>query len=88
MRDGSATAERVLSAETAVRRLIALLEEALPLERVALVHTHALERAQELRERSRHLLPQADLLSVDITPVLGAHLGPGAAGFACVTEDG
>lgn len=88
MSDGSATAERVLSAEAAVRRLIALLEEALPLERVALVHTHALQRAEELRERSRHLLPQADLLSVDITPVLGAHLGPGAAGFACVTGDG
>jgi len=85
MNDGTATAERIRSTEAAVQRLIALLTEALPLERVALVHTHALERAQELRDRARHLLPHDSVLSVDITPVLGAHLGPGAAGFACVT---
>ena len=85
MNDGTATAERIRSTEAAVQRLIALLTEALPLERVALVHTHALERAQELRDRARHLLPHDSVLSVDITPVLGAHLGPDAAGFACVT---
>jgi DegV family protein with EDD domain len=85
MRDGTATAERILSADAAVQRLIELLAEALPLERVALVHTHALEKAQTLRDKAEHLLPQDNVLSVDITPVLGAHLGPGAAGFACVT---
>ncbi len=88
MTDGHATAERILSGEASVRRLLALLEEALPLERVALVHTHALEKAQALRDRAQHLLPHGDLLSVDITPVLGAHLGPGAVGFACVTGAG
>lgn len=85
MTDGNATAEKILSANAAVQRLIALLAEALPLERVALVHTHALESAQALRDRAQHLLPQDNVLSVDITPVLGAHLGPGAVGFACVT---
>ena len=88
MTDGHATAERILSGEASVRRLLALLEEALPLERVALVHTHPLEKAQALRDRAQHLLPHGDLLSVDITPVLGAHLGPGAVGFACVTGAG
>jgi fatty acid-binding protein DegV len=52
---------------------------------VALVHTHALDRAEELRQRVQHLLPEDEPLSADITPVFGVHLGPGAVGFACVT---
>jgi len=67
-----------------MKRLVALLEARLPLDRVALVHTHALERARLLQERARHLLAGLPVLSVDITPVLGTHLGPGAVGFACV----
>ena len=34
------------------------------------------------------MLPDEGVLSLDITPVLGAHLGPGAVGFACVTAQG
>jgi len=58
------------------------------LERVALVHTHALDRAADLLDRVRHLLPEGEVLSVDITPVFGVHLGPGAIGFSCVTARG
>jgi fatty acid-binding protein DegV len=61
-----------------------LLSELGPLERVALVHTHSPERAEGLRQLTAHLLPPGDLLSLDITPVIGAHIGPGAAGFAAV----
>jgi len=85
MHDGNPTAEKIRTTEAAVQRLIALLEEQLPLERVALVHTHSLEKAQDLRHRVQHLLPEGEVLSVDITPVLGTHLGPGAVGFACVS---
>jgi fatty acid-binding protein DegV len=55
------------------------------LERLALVHTNAIERAQNLRQKAQHLLPEGEILSVDITPVLGTHLGPDAVGFACVS---
>ena len=85
MHDGSPTAERVRTTEAAIQRLVALLEEQTPLESVALVHTHAPDKAQALLEQARHLLPEGEVLSVDITPVFGTHLGPGAAGFACVT---
>jgi len=85
MHDGNPTAEKIRTAEAATQRLIALLEERLPLERVALVHTHALERAQDLRQKAQHLLPEGEILSVDITPVFGTHLGPGAVGFVCVS---
>lgn len=85
MHDGNPTAEKIRTAEAATQRLIALLEERLPLERVALVHTHALEKARDLRQKAQYLLPEGEILSVDITPVFGTHLGPGAVGFACVS---
>lgn len=85
MHVGEATAEKIRTTEHATERLISLLSEQTPLEKVALVHTHALDRAEELRQKVRHLLPEGELLSVDITPVFGTHLGPGAVGFACVT---
>lgn len=88
MHQGEPEAEKVRTTEHATNRLIDLLKELVPLEKVALVHTHALERAEELRQMIQHLLPEGELLSLDITPVFGTHLGPGAVGFACVTAPG
>jgi len=85
MYDGNPTAEKVRTTKHATNRLVTLLSDLVPLEKVALVHTHALKRAEELRQKVQHLLPEGELLSVDITPVFGTHLGPGAVGFACVT---
>jgi DegV family protein with EDD domain len=85
MHDGTAMAERVRTRSRATSRLVALLRNLAPLEQVALVHTHAPHRAEALRERVRDLLPEGEVLSVDITPVIGAHIGPNAAGFACIT---
>ena len=42
-------------------------------------------KAQDLRQKAQHLLPAGEILSVDITPVFGTHLGPGAVGFVCVS---
>ncbi len=82
--EGKPTAERVRTREGATRRLLELLEKVGKLERVALIHTNALARVAELRETAKHLLPAGDLLTVNITPVLGAHIGPGVIGFVCV----
>ena len=88
MHDGNPTAEKVRTTEAAIKRLVELLGELVPLERVAVVHTHASDKARTLIERVRHLLPEGDVLSADITPVFGVHLGPGAVGFACVAARG
>jgi len=85
MYDGEPTAERVRTRKRATERVISLLSDLVPLEQVALVHTHAPDRAEELRQRVQHLLPEGEVPSVNITPVIGAHIGPGAVGFACVT---
>ena len=85
MHAGEATAEKIRTTEHATVRLISLLSDLVPLEKVALVHTHALDRVEELCQKVQHILPEGELLSMDITPVFGTHLGPGAIGFACVT---
>jgi len=88
MHDGNPTAEKVRTSETAMQRLVDLLVELGPLERVALVHTHALGRIEHVRRKAQYILPSEAVLSVDITPVLGTHLGPGAVGFVCVCAQG
>ncbi|MBN1400305.1 MAG: DegV family protein [Anaerolineae bacterium] len=85
MYDGEPIAERVRTTEQAWRRMIGWLEELAPLERVAMVHTNALEQAEALYERVAHLLPKGQVPFMNVTPVLGVHLGPGAAGFATIS---
>jgi len=85
MFNGVPTSERVRTTNGAYKRLEKLLIERAPFERVALVHTHAGAQAKLLKKRVQSLLPEGELPSVDITPVLGAHLGPGAVGFACIS---
>jgi DegV family protein with EDD domain len=85
MHDGEPSAERVRTNNGATKRLIQLLSDLVPLEQVALVHTHAPDKAQALQKQVRHLLPEVEVPSVDITPVIGANIGPGAVGFACVS---
>ncbi len=86
MYDGKAGTERVRTGERAMKRLIELLRGVGPLERVAIVHTHTAERVAALRTAAAELLPAGKILDVDITPVIGAHIGPGAVGFAAVSK--
>lgn len=82
---GEPGSERVRTRERALNRVVEMLAAVGKIERVAIVHTHARpERIAELRRRAAGLLPEGDLPVEDITPVIGAHIGPGALGFAVV----
>lgn len=85
MYNGKPGSERVRTRERARQRVVEMLREAGVLERVAIVHTHALDSITELREKAAALLPAGDILTMDITPVIGAHIGPGAVGFALIS---
>ena len=86
MHDGVSTAERVRTSRAATDRLIDLVTQLGPLKRLAVVHTNDLRRANALRQQAKHLFPEGEEpLTVQVTPVIGAHLGPGAAGFVAVT---
>ncbi len=84
MHDGKPENEKVRTHERAMNRLVDMLESFKQLERVALVHTNAGEKIEELKRKAAHLLPHGEIWSVDITPVIGVHIGPGAVGFAAV----
>ena len=88
MYDGKPGTERVRTRERAMKRVLEMLGEVGPIERIAIVHTHALDRVAELRAQAAHLLPKDNILVADITPVIGVHIGPGAAGFAVVGARG
>jgi DegV family protein with EDD domain len=88
MHEGKPGAERVRTKERALQRLIEMTAELGELEQLALVHTNAGEEAGALWQQAKHLAPDlVTPLSVDVTPVLGAHLGPGAVGFACTSRN-
>jgi DegV family protein with EDD domain len=84
MYEGNPTTERLRTTKRANERLLKILSDLAPLERVAIVHAHATARAELLRQEAQHLLPPGETPSVDITPVIGTHLGTGTAGFACI----
>ena len=68
-------------------RTASFLKLGLPLERLAILHTGAETRARNfltrLMEEHRMSLPR-DILIVNVTTVIGAHVGPNGLGFASV----
>ncbi len=66
-----------------IARLKALICDLGPLERLALLHSNAEEDARRVLEELALPLPHAPLV-VDITPVIGTHVGPNGLGIAAV----
>lgn len=85
MHGGEVEMERVRTRARAIERVIELVEELGPLEELTLVHTHAPDRSEALRRRARDLFPSTGApMSAEVTPVIGAHIGPGAVGFVAI----
>jgi len=68
-------------------RLLNLLLEVGEMERLAILHTNAETRAKKLlgEVMKKITIPQ-DVLFVNVTAVIGTHLGPNAIGFAAVKK--
>jgi DegV family protein with EDD domain len=84
---GKPTALRARTQRRATERLLDWLTEYAPFEKLAILHAGVTDEAQRLREQARSYFPEGGLPVVQITPVLGAHLGVGALGFACVSRE-
>jgi len=71
------------------RRMLELLLENGEMERLAILHTGAEPRAKEfisaLMEKARQFVPR-DILMVNVTTVIGTHVGPNGLGFAVVKK--
>jgi DegV family protein with EDD domain len=86
MNNGKPTVKRARTQRKATEQLIAWLDGYAPFERLAILHAGVQEEAEALYEHIREYLPESDVPIVQITPVLGAHLGVGALGFACISN--
>lgn len=87
MNMNKATALRTRTNKRARKRLLDWLTEYAPYERLAIVHAGVQEDAEALYEQVRSFFPEGKVPIVPITPVLGAHLGIGAIGFACISKE-
>jgi len=85
MNQGDPVAHRVRTQGRATERMMEWLAEYAPFEKLAIVHAGVQAEAEAMRERVREFLPDGEIPIVQITPVLGSHLGIGALGFACVS---
>jgi DegV family protein with EDD domain len=57
------------------------------LKRLAVMHADALERAKSLMDRVAERFECDEIYLVELTPVMGAHAGPGVIGLAYHIED-
>jgi DegV family protein with EDD domain len=68
-------------------RMLSFLLQMGPLERLAIMHTGAEARAREflnaMMQRASQSVPR-DILMVNVTPVIGTHVGPNGLGFGAV----
>ena len=85
MNQGNPVAHHVRTQSKATERMMEWLAEYAPFEKLAIVHAGVQHEAEEMLQRVKHYLPNREIPIVQITPVLGAHLGVGALGFACVS---
>jgi DegV family protein with EDD domain len=77
----------VRTTNQANERIADLLIKGSTLERLAILHTGAEDRAREFLNRMMMEFSQSiprDILMVNVTPVIGTHVGPNGLGFAAV----
>ena len=68
-----------------VARLVEILRNLGPLERLAILHTNAELEAQKIIAELSAQLPFIPL-SINVTTVIGSHVGPNGLGFAALLK--
>lgn len=87
MHQGKSTVARVRTQKKATEQLLDWLKEYAPFEQLTVLHAGITEEAEALQQAVRAYFPEeVEPVPVQITPVLGAHLGVGALGFAAIRK--
>lgn len=76
---------RVRTFKRAFEELVTLAREQAPLDRLAIMHADNAKGADELKDALKDIAPE-DTITVNITPTIGTHIGPGGLGFASVSK--
>jgi DegV family protein with EDD domain len=86
---GEMKMERVRTHQRAVGKLLQMVADLGPMEKIALIHASALDRLDGLRQRLNSGLAALEVpFSGEVTPAIGTHVGPGAIGLVCVLARG
>jgi DegV family protein with EDD domain len=86
MNNGKVDMKVARTSKGAIKHLFDTLKSLEPFESVSLVHTNAPDKAEFLRGQTKSIFAKiSDAYSMEVTPVIGAHIGPGAIGFVVVT---
>ena len=75
--------DRARTRRRAMTRLAELVASLGPLESLAFLHSNWPDGAQDLQHHLAHLSPD-QTLTVNVTPIIGVHIGPGGVGVAAV----
>jgi len=87
MHDGVSGVEKVRTRVKGIARLVEVLQQHSPFDKIAFLHSAAVEEAHTLKAKVEELLPHKEIWFEVINPVLGAHIGPGVVGFSCVSQE-
>ena len=87
MHAGELKMERVRTQRRAVERMLQMIRNLGAIEKIALIHAHASERLDSLREAAGDLFADLELpFSGEVTSAIGAHVGPGSIGVICILK--
>ncbi len=81
--------EKIRTSKRAMNRFLELVTELGPLEDMALLYIQSTEQElKTFRRQTQFLVPEGcEPLAVELTPAIGAHIGPGGLGIACVARN-
>ncbi len=77
--------ENVRTQKRALDRLVEIVLGSGPIQELAVVHAEAPDHAKKLQNMLAETFPKESILMSETGPVLGTHVGPGAAGIAWVS---
>lgn len=86
VRDGEVAPQaRVRSRRQGVEMITELLQERMPLQRVAAFHCGSPELLPVLAKRLRSALPGVEIVTGQVGPVVGTYTGPGGVGIGAIS---
>lgn len=75
---------RVRTFKKVMQEMVDIAHKYAPIERLAVLHSNAPDRAEELRQMLLDVAPPGYTVLTDVTTAVGTHVGPGAVGLAFV----
>ncbi len=80
--------QKVRTSKRALATMIQIIDDLGALEQMALLHIGGGKRVDSFSKQMKHLYPAGDIpIAVELTPALGAHIGPGGLGVACIVAN-